>query len=44
MAGDTMPIERGFAAVVAIAAAVVLLTAVLTPSVRRVTQVVEPTY
>ena len=44
VAGDTMPIERGFAAVVAIAAAVVLLTAVLTPSVRRVTQVVEPTY
>ena len=42
--GDTMPVERGFAAVVAIGAAIVLLTAVLTPSVRRVTQVVEPGY
>ena len=40
-AGDTMPIERGFAAIVAITAAVVVLAAAITPSVRRTTQVVD---
>ena len=40
-AGDTMPIERGFATVVAIGAAVVAIVAAVTPSVRRTTHVVE---
>jgi hypothetical protein len=39
--GDTMPIERGFATVVAVVAAVVVIVAAVTPSVGRTTQVVE---
>lgn len=39
--GD-LPIERSFAAIVAIAAAIVAVTAAVVPSVRRTTQYVEP--
>jgi hypothetical protein len=41
VAGDTMPLERGFAAVVAIVAAIIVVVAAVTPSVRRTTQVID---